>query len=687
MIHRDFLKQLGSLPVSTQKKVSDFIEKFHTDSKSSAMHLEHYTEAVDRKVRSARVDQAYRAIVIAPEQGDTFLLMHVDHHDKAYRWCRNKRFEVHGNTGVLQVFDVEEVAQAAAAEAPKFKATPDYALAKLTDEQLFEAGVPEPLLPAVRAITSDAALDALSPYLPKETAQVLAFVACGETVDKALAEVLGPETPPTLPAGPGDFRPLSETTNQDLIFIDGEDQLKTILQASLEEWRVFLHPYQRKIVEWNVNGPIKVNGAAGTGKTVVLMHRAVHLAKELEKNDQQILVTTFTTNLSATIKGLIGKLARQQNVPQPDRIQVTNLYALARTICLRAGWKGRVADAAAIREIWDAVFAQSDQATPPLGTDFVREEFDEIIDPMGISSEDDYLTVVRTGRPRLTREQRRAVWPFIYAFQREIKRRGMLTFDGMIHEARLVVEAGNFPRYRHVLVDEVQDFGLEALRLVKALGPIDPAASNPLFVAGDGHQRIYKSSIPLSRAGIDVRGRSRRLKINYRTTEQIREHAQKIIDGVDVDDLDGDGVVTTGDRSVFKGPKPEIIRVNSAEEEGKAIAKWAKGLVDSGSFQEHEICVAPVTQSVRQALNTVGLHQLELLATDRDPEDSEKGVRLATLHRIKGLEFKAVALAQFSDSADKKGDESDLQVRRKRCLNYVAATRARERLLVSAPQV
>lgn len=683
MIHRDLLKQLGALPVATRKKVSDLIEKFHDNSKSAALHLEPYSDAIDRKVRSARVDQAYRAIVIAPEQGDTFLLMYVDHHDKAYRWCRNKRFEIHGNTGVLQIFDVEEVQRAAADEAPKFAAVPDYPLARLNDEQLFHAGVPEPLLPAVRAITSDSALDALTPYLPRETAQVLSFIACGLGVDEALAEVLGPEPATTRPAGPGDFRPLVEANNQDLVFIDGEDQLRSILQASLEEWRVFLHPYQRKIVEWQTRGPAKVNGAAGTGKTVVLMHRAVHLAERLASPNHRILVTTFTTNLSATIKGLIGKLARQRNVTSPDRIEVTNLHDLARTICLRAGWRGRVADSTAMREVWEGVLAQPNLASPPLGADFLREEYDEVVDPMGIVSEEDYLTAIRTGRSRLSREQRRLLWPFIAAFQRELKRRGLLTFEGMIHEARLVVERGTFPKYEHVLVDEIQDFGLEALRLVKALSPAEPDAPNSLFVAGDGHQRIYKSSIPLSRAGIDVRGRSRRLKINYRTTEQIRGFAQQLIDGVDVDDLDGSAAITIGDRSMFKGPQPEVRRFNTADEEAQAIAEWVKQLVTDGGFQPHEICVAPWSQRIRAALNACGLESLELQSSDRDPEDSEKGVRLATMHRIKGLEFKAVALALFSEEAAAP-DENPLHSRRRRCLHYVAATRAQRRLLVCA---
>jgi mRNA-degrading endonuclease RelE of RelBE toxin-antitoxin system len=675
MLHRDVLKDFGRLPAKVQKKVSELIRKFQEDSTQASIHLERLGQTVDDKVRSARVGDDWRAIVIAPQQGDTFLLMHVDHHDEAYRWCRNKRFEAHGSLGVLQVFDIEMVEEAAE-RGHSVGNTPNeaqrYALDALSDDDLFHAGVPRPLIPAVRAIRNDAAFEEVVEYLPPEAAQVLFWVVAGQPLDKALEETLGAlDAGQAKPEGPGDFSKLSLVASSDLVLVEGEEHLRSILAEDIETWRVFLHPYQRKLKEWDVRGPIKISGAAGTGKTVVLMHRAVYLAARLHDDKDRVLVTTFSANLSVTIEDLIRKLSPTA----AKRIEVTNLHQLARTICLRAGWQGRIADDQDLNSLWGSVF--SEHGSVAIGdaefkADFVRQEYDEVVDAMGIDSEEDYLTAVRTGRSRLSRQQRRKLWECFQAFNRLLQKRGLSTFEGTVHQARLIVERGGFARYRHVLVDELQDFGLEGLRLIAALSRTDEDADNPLCVVGDGHQRIYRhSKVPLSRAGINVVGRSRRLKINYRTSEQIRRWAHSLLRGMDIDDLDGGDADTTGDRSIFKGPEPKAIKVATREEAGTAIARWVKDLCDRHKLGTHEICIAAVFGEVRSALAALGIPSLELQVNKADPGPIEPGVRLGTMRRIKGLEFKAVAMVAGSHSDD-----------RGRLERYVAATRARQWLLV-----
>jgi mRNA-degrading endonuclease RelE of RelBE toxin-antitoxin system len=670
MLHRDVLKTFGRLPSKVQKKIYELIRKFDEDSTQASINLEHYEAARDPKVRSARVGDDYRAIVVAPEQGDTYLLMHVDHHDEAYRWCKNKQFEAHGSLGTLQVFDVVEASRAV--EEPQTQpslADTTYPLDGLNDEELFHAGVPEALIPAVRAVRSDDAFDQLSGYLPKEASQVLYGVVMGLTLDQSLEEMLGElDAGAAKPAGPGDFSHLAALANMDLVLVEGEEHLKEILSEDIEEWRIFLHPYQRKLVEWETKGPMKINGSAGTGKTVALMHRAAWLGKRLEGN-HRILVTTYTTNLSVTIKSLLEKLAPKVQ----SQIEVTNLHQLARTISFRCGWRGKIAEDSDLAAIWHQVLARESYAQLGFDKDFVITEFDQIVDRMGLDSEEAYLTTVRSGRPRLGRKQRKALWKVFSDVQRELVKRNLLTFEGVVHQARLAVEQGQFPKYRYVLVDELQDFGLEGLRLIRALSPIEEGLDNPLCVVGDGHQRIYnRVPIPLSRAGIDVRGRSRRLKINYRTSEQIRQWAQGLLEGVEVDDLDGGLADTTGDRSVFRGPDPQVVSCKSMAESGQAVVAWVKGLLDTG-LGTHEICVTPTASEVVSALESAGIPTLELKPRQKDPGQEEPGVRYGTKKRIKGLEFKAVALfyggGGHADSVD-------------RFANYVAATRAREHLLV-----
>lgn len=672
MMHREVLKDFGKLPSKVQKKVYELTKKFEEDSKQASIHLEHLGGAKDPKVRSARVGDDYRAIIIAPEHGDTFLLMHVDHHDEAYAWCRNKSFEAHGALGTLQVFDVEEATRAVEIDLPDEPAViaaAGYPLDDLSDEELYSAGVPEALIPAVRAVRDDNAFDQLSSYLPREASQVLLGVAAGMSLDASIEEMLGGSiAAANKPAGPGDFSHLADTASMDLVLVEGEEHLKAILSEDLEAWRIFLHPYQKKIVEWDVGGPMKIYGAAGTGKTVALMHRAVWLARQCG-GDERVLLTTYTTNLSVTIKGLIEKLSPEYH----DRIEVTNLHQLARTIAFRGGWKGKIAESTDMDDVWKKVLERGRVRVGAFEADFVRDEFDEVIDPFGIDSEESYLTIVRSGRPRLVRKQRRELWPLFADVYRELAKRNLLTFEGVVHQARLAVEQGRFRRYRYVLVDELQDFGLEALRLIRALSPVDDGLRNPLCVAGDGHQRLYnKTPIPVGRAGIEVRGRSRRLKINYRTSEQIRRWAQGLLHGVEIDDLDGGLATTVADQSVFKGPEPQLVSSTSAEESGQAVVAWVKGLIDAG-FGTHEICLTPPNTEIITALESAGIPTLELKPRQLDPGNEEPGIRFGTKKRIKGLEFRAVALVVGT---------AEQSVVEQKFANYVAATRAREQLLV-----
>jgi superfamily I DNA/RNA helicase len=313
----------------------------------------------------------------------------------------------------------------------------------------------------------------------------------------------------------------------------------------------------------------------------------------------------------------------------------------------------------------------------------MQNEYHLIVEQHGIDNEDAYLTAVRSGRPRITRKDRRAAWPVFETFNRGLKKRQLLTFEGSIHEARLAVENGKFSKYAHVLVDEVQDFSFEALRLIYALSTIKEGHMDPLCIVGDGHQRVYGTNIPMSRAGIDVRGRSRRLKINYRTSEQIRLFAQGILEGVEADDLDGGATSTVGDHSLFKGPQPWVEQFKEERAEADAIVTWIQTLLSDPNLHmaSHEICVTPYKPFLRTALKSAGIESLEIEAREEDPGEKEPGVRLASMQRIKGLEFRAVAMC-CSQPSDAMNNLKDASIK-DRCERYVAATRARERLFVS----
>lgn len=686
MMHRNVLKSFHKLPTKVQKKVAEFMDRFQADPAEPALHVHKLDEMmVDSKVRGANLPDGYRAILIAPEKGDTYLMVHIDAHDKAYAWARNKRFEMHPKTGVFQVFDIQEIEAAVDQQREAYAPADNYPLTCLSYDDLFKAGVPEPLIPAVQAISSDDSLEALSDYLPKDCRDVLMGIAAGMTLDEALNEMLGIGASPVrelVPEGPGDFTNVGQQANFDLVLVEGEEHLKDILQASLEEWRIFLHPYQRKLVEWETNGPMNINGAAGTGKTVCLIHRAVHLAKRLKvpkdkavKN--KVLVTTFTTNLSITLKSYI----RQLDAKAADDIEVTNLHALSRTICMRAGWKGRIGEDEDFDAIWQSIWANPELEQLPMSQDEMIKEYWQVIDANGIDNEEDYLTTVRSGRPRISRAQRRQAWPVFRDFQRGLKKRNILTIEGAIHQARLAVEQGNFEKYRYVLVDETQDFSLEALKLIRSLCPVEEGLKDPLCTVGDGHQRIYRTKIPMGRAGIEIRGRSRRLKINYRTSEQIRKYAQAMLKGLEIDDLDGGLVSIAGDHSAFKGPEPIIKACNGPTDEAAAIVEWVQTLLKTNGIEDYAICITPYKPEIVTALTDADIKVFQLKSRQIDPGKDEPGVRLGTIKRIKGLEFKAIALA-CADPQDPMNKLEEAEVV-DRCELYVAATRAREHLLVT----
>lgn len=680
MMHSEVLKRFHKLPAKVQKRVPELIDKFQNNPYDPAVGLHGLKETMlDAKVRGADLPDGYRAIIIAPEKGDTFLLVYIDSHDRAYDWAKNKRFEVHTSTGAFQLFDVQLTTQVLQETVSKKEET--YPLQALSDDELYHAGVPKQLIPSVRLVKTDEELELLGEYLPTECYEVLCGVAAGLPLDEALAHALGGIDEKAVVAGPGDFSLLAARANRDLVIVEGEEDLKAMLSGgSLEEWRVFLHPKQRKIVEFRTNGPMSITGAAGTGKTVVLMHRAVYLAKHLQNSKDKILLITFTTNLSVTIKSYIRRL----DPSSAEKIDVTNLNQLARTICNRGGWSGRIVTPEEINDLWDEVWADATATDLPMSKLELQKEFDLVVDAYGIETEEAYLTAVRTGRPRIGRKQRRDAWAVFQVFRRLLLKRNLLTFEGAIHQARFVVEQGNFPIFRHVLADEVQDFSLEALKLIGALSPINQQLTNPLCVAGDAHQRIYRTKVPLSFAGINVKGRSKQLKVNYRTSQQIRRFAQSILLGVQIDDLDDGQSTTVGDISAFTGPEPDIISCINENEEAKQIANWVKQLIEQDGFADHEICVTPYRKETRTILEAEGIKTYELKPREEDPGAEEPGVRLGTMKRIKGLEFRAIVMAcQNQTDAMNNLATSELL---ERCERYVAATRARERLMICVSQ-
>lgn len=684
----DFLAAFSKIPKKQQKKVQEFISKFRQNPTSPGINYEKIRDAKTANVHSVRIDNTYRGIVLKPEIGNLFMLMWVAHHDDAYEWARRHDCQIHPSTGAIQIINVEavEVVQPIVIEVRKalFEA--------YSPKQILALGVPESFIESVLSVTSEAELEKLEARLPVEAYEPLYLLAAGENYEELLAsynEVTDNEVVDT-----NDFEAaLSRTSSQRNFRIVTDDlELQKMMNAPLEKWRVFLHPSQRKLVAKESKGPIRVLGGAGTGKTVVAMHRAVWLAEKL-KNTQEggkILFTTFTRNLAADIKANLKKIATEE---QMDRIEVANIDGWIKRFLKRFNYDYTVVyDNNKDRELcWKIA---SDQIPAELGLpeSFYEEEWRHIIQGHDIKTKAEYFRVSRVGRgTALSRIQRAKIWPVFEEFRNQMNRKRIREMnDAMMDAIKILKEQKISLPYSSIVVDEAQDIGSQAFNLLRS---IVPEQENDLFIVGDGHQRIYRNKVVLGRCGINVRGRrSQKLKINYRTTEETRRFATGILENIEVDNLDGEQDKSTDYMSLFHGDAP-IVRLNKNLNEEVDFIKSQIDALLADDVPLQDICLVARTQALRDNYaRELEARGVEYHALSVDSADSNKpGLRVATMHRVKGLEFQYIFIAGVNDGVIplKKLLTEDPVERRdydfnERALLHVAATRAIKGLYVTA---
>lgn len=325
-ISGDFLGAYAKLPQGVQQKVSKFLTNFQRNPTASGIHYEKIHTAHDPHMRSVRIDETWRGIVLKPEQGNLYLLLWVDRHDDAYAWASRHRCKINPATGAIQVFEAVVVQEQQAEAAQTLQAPPPKLFADLSDRDLTLLGVPNELVAQVRAIGSEQELDQLQAALPAEAYEGLFLVAAGDTVARLLAER---ETRVDQPVNTADFEAALERVESQsrFVVVDNETELAGVLNASLAQWRIFLHPSQRRLVQGLRSGPVRVLGGAGTGKTVVAMHRAKWLVEHWLPTNTKLLFTTFTRNLAVDIHANLKELCSPQELA---RIEVIHLDAWVR---------------------------------------------------------------------------------------------------------------------------------------------------------------------------------------------------------------------------------------------------------------------------------------------------------------------------------------------------------------------
>ncbi|MDG1480100.1 MAG: AAA family ATPase [Myxococcota bacterium] len=665
LISSTFTKSLQSLSSGEQAQAKLAAFDFQLNPRNPGFKFHRVTRAKDKRFWTFRITRDLRAVVHLTD--DTFTLCYADHHDGAYTWAERRRLEVHPTTGAVQIIETHEHIEEVVRKIVREEVTEPPAFARYEVGYLLSLGVPVDWVPCIRSITADQFVE-LSAQLPEEAAERLMRLVEGEAV-----------APPVRASDPYDN---PDTTRRFLPVADARS-LKAALDAPWDRWIIFLHPAQRRIVETDFAGPSKVFGGAGTGKTVVGLHRAAWLARK--HPDARILLTTYTKALTSRIGHQLDLLMGAGN-PARKRIEVNHVHSVATRLYRRGGRPLKLVNEAELRELIDRARRAHDVAS--CSTSYLLAEWTSIIDPMRIRSWQAYRSAPRQGRGRaLGGRQKKRIWSAFESVQQQLAATGRQTWDGMFYAVIDQLNATPSLRYDHVIIDEAQDFGLCGLRLLRALAAPGPG---DLMLCADAGQRIYKGRFSLVRSGIDVRGRSKRLRVNYRTTEQIRRFSDHIVPATITTE---DGEEDRSSSSLHSGPTPERAGGDTEADEIAALTRWLTVRLSEG-VKPGEIAIFARSQLMltRRARPALQAAELAWEMLSKDPPLTPDTVTLATMHRCKGLEFKAVAVIgcdadalpsrRALESAADEGDK-DAILAQERSLLYVACTRARDHLLVS----
>lgn len=659
-----FNTALGKLAADEQRSVKLTVFDFQQNPDNPGHSFHRVDRAKDKDFWSVRVNRDIRLIV--HKRGDNLLVCYVDHHDKAYAWAQNRRLENHPKTGVAQIVQIREtirdieIPNYVPVEAKAPEAPTNFPFKEYSDDDLLQWGVPTDWLNDVREADENQLLS-IAGLLPSEAGDALLELATGGSPTKPEPVASG-EDPFTHPDAQRRFQ-----------LIHSDKELEAALEFPWDKWSVFLHPDQRKLVTKSYNGPARVSGSAGTGKTIVALHRAAHLARE--NDDALILLTTFSPKLAKTLASKLNILVYHEPLLR-ERIAVRDLETLAQKLYEARIGRSQVIGAEEI----NALIQTNHESAPPeiqgFSPQFLKDEWHHIIDAHQIKSLDDYLDVSRLGRrSRLSAAQRETLWPFFAGIQEGITTANQVTREEAYTKLAENLKASDRPLYDHAIIDEAQDLSVSQLKFFAALGNSGPES---LFFAGDIGQRIFQHPFSWLSQGIDIRGRSNTLKVNYRTSHQIRNQADLLLDA-ELQDPDG---ITESRRqtiSVFNGPNPVVKICDSPNSEIETIRHWL------AQQQEAEIKANEIALVVRSSEQIP--RALAIL------EDQESKPKIILMHDAKGLEFRSVAIIACDEDViplqsriESASDMNELNalLETERHLLYVAATRAREHLLIAA---
>lgn len=677
-IDKDFLREFAKLEKPVQDRVTEVFAKFEQDP-HSGRNLEKINNARDPRFRSIRITRFWRGVVLAPESGDTYTLLKVLPHDDAYDWAQRRSASVNAATGRIEIRDLVAIDTTLPALSKMAEQAPTRLFAHVKDSELRQLGIDEQTLQFARALTDPVQLDASKSFLPSNQWEVLYGLAAGLSPEDVWAEVGAVAADEQI--DPDDLDAAVERSSDRVVLVDGPEELITVFEHPFALWRIYLHPMQRKIVDSTYSGPARVTGGPGTGKTVVALHRAHHLAQAAQG---RVLITTFTSTLSGSLHAGLKLLSSSKDVL--DRIDVSHVDQLANRIFREHHGQQPILRAAEERELWHSIVEQLDA---PFSETFLAEEWRHVVLAQQITDADQYLSAKRSGRGRrLGSRQKELAWQAIQKFQGQLRDRGLWTHETICVEATRLLENRVDRPYRHIVVDEAQDLSPWQWRLLRAAVPTQP---NDLFIAGDTHQRIYNNRVSLREVGVAITGRSQRLNLNYRTTAEILAWSLRLLLGQRIDDMDGGLDSIAGCRSELHGLPPEVRGFAKLEAELDHLATQIKEWLDAGVGADEIGIAVRSNRMVHDVIASLSKYALPL--RNLSGGSTAEAVSVGTMHRMKGLEFRCLAVVGVNEylvppaNAITPHDDDEVthlqDVQRERCLLFVACTRAREHLSVT----
>lgn len=678
-----FAKALGKLTAQEQSAAKVTVYDLQQDPSAPGLQFHRIDKSKDPNFWSIRSNLDIRLIV--HKTAASFLICYVDHHDNAYKWAERRRIDTHPKTGAAQIVEVRERVEEIAvptyvmAEPQVFKpevsqpeTPPPLLFTDLSEDDLLDVGVPQDWIADIRQSTEDRFFE-IADHIPAESAEALLEYA---TTGKLLKpEVIAATTDPfEHPDAQRRFRVL-----------DDVEELELALEYPWDQWAIFLHPSQRHVVEQKFNGPARVSGSAGTGKTVVALHRAAAILKS--DSQARVLLTTFSSPLANTLEHKLQMLTGG-NKSGGSALTVRPFDGVAHDLfTLAFGFTPRIASPKQIKGAIEKAAAEVESTGFP--SRFLASEWSNVIDCWQIGTLDAYRDVPRLGRRnRMGAKQRERVWPVFVRTYELLEAQGLISQPGVFGKVTAHYAEQEHKPFSHIIVDEAQDLGVPELRMLAAIADQNTGS---LFFAGDLGQRIFQEPFSWKALGIDIRGRSRTLKVNYRTSHQIRRTVDRLLPQI-VQDVDGNEEDRRGTVSIFNGRDPEVKVFDNHDQEIEELAVWISEVLDDEIAPDELGIIVRTNRELSRARAVVAAaNQLPLELSER-VENREGRISIGTMHLAKGLEFKAVVVMAcdddvlpFQDRIEMVVDEAELDkvYETERHLFYVACTRARDRLLVS----